>query len=112
MYDTSRSCIVHLTYTIRMRVVDAGGTMSNDHVWDAPGLGPWQRDSAHDPVSQSRLMQQVCPAGFNRSFEETFAAYRLLLDRLAMGTVDRTHRITHGTRLRVNGTTGQVTNLG
>ena len=62
--------------------------MSNDYVWDAPGPGPWQQDSAHNPVSQSRLMQQIYPAGFNRGFEETFAAYGLLLDRLAMGVVN------------------------
>ena len=62
--------------------------MSIDHSWDAPGPGPWQQDSAHNPVSQSRLMQQIYPAGFNRGFEETFADYGLLLDRLAMGVVN------------------------
>lgn len=62
--------------------------MSIDHTWDAPGPGPWQQDSAHNPVSQSRLMQQIYPAGFNRGFEETFADYGLLLDRLAMGVVN------------------------
>ena len=62
--------------------------MFDDHAWDAPGPGPWQQDSAHNPVSQSRLMQQIYPAGFNRGFEETFAVYGLLLDRLAMGVVN------------------------
>lgn len=112
MCDTSRSCIVHLTYTIRMRMGGAGGTMSNDHVWDAPGPGPWRQGRAHNPVSQSRLMQQVCPAGFNRRCEGTFSAYHLLLHRLAMRMVDRTRCITHTTRLRIDGTTGQVTILG
>ena len=62
--------------------------MTIDLAWDAPGPGPWQQDSAHNPVSQSRLMQQIYPAGFNRGFEETFADYGLLLDRLAMGVVN------------------------
>ena len=39
--------------------------MSIDLSWDAPGTGPWQQDSAHNPVSQSRLMQQIYPSGFN-----------------------------------------------
>ena len=62
--------------------------MTKEHKWDAPGPGPWQQDSAHTPVSQSRLMQQLYPSGFNRGFEETFADYGLLLDRLAMGVVN------------------------
>ena len=62
--------------------------MSIDLSWDAPGTGPWQQDSAHNPVSQSRLMQQIYPSGFNCGFEETFADYGLLLDRLAMGVVN------------------------
>lgn len=33
-------------------------------------------------------MQQIYPSGFNRGFEETFAAYGMLLDRLAMGVVN------------------------
>ncbi len=33
--------------------------MSIDLSWDAPGTGPWQQDSAHNPVSRSRLMQHV-----------------------------------------------------
>jgi pyruvate,water dikinase len=65
-----------------------GGIMSDVLAWDAPGPGPWQQDSAHNPVAQSRLMQQVYPAGFNRGFEETFAKYGVLLDRLAMGVVN------------------------
>ncbi|MEN9644507.1 MAG: hypothetical protein RL238_1176 [Actinomycetota bacterium] len=56
--------------------------------WTAPGPGPWQQDSAHNPVAQSRLMQQVYPEGFNRGFTETFARYGVLLDRLAMGVVN------------------------
>lgn len=56
--------------------------------WEPPGPGPWQQDSAHNPVAQSLLMQQVYPPGFNRGFEETFAVYGVLLDRLAMGTVN------------------------
>ena len=56
--------------------------------WDPPGPGPWQQDSAHNPVSQTALMQQVYPAGFNKGFTEAFAGYGLLLDRLAMGVVN------------------------
>ena len=62
--------------------------MSDVLAWNAPGPGPWQQDSAHNPVAQSRLMQQVYPEGFNRGFEETFAKYGVLLDRLAMGVVN------------------------
>lgn len=56
--------------------------------WEPPGPGPWQQDSAHNPVAQTALLQQVYPAGFNRGFEEAFGAYGVLLDRLAMGTVN------------------------
>ena len=56
--------------------------------WKAPGPGPWQQDSAHNPVSQTRIMQHVYPEGFNRGFSETFAVYGVLLDRLAMGAVN------------------------
>ena len=56
--------------------------------WNAPGPGPWQQDSAHNPVAQTRIMQHVYPEGFNRGFSETFAVYGVLLDRLAMGVVN------------------------
>ncbi len=56
--------------------------------WNAPGPGPWQQDSAHTPVSQTAIMQEVYPAGFNRGFTETFDRYGVLLDRLAMGVVN------------------------
>jgi pyruvate,water dikinase len=39
-------------------------------------------------VAQTALVQQAYPAGFNRGFEEAFGAYGVLLDRLAMGTVN------------------------
>ena len=56
--------------------------------WNAPGPGPWQQDSAHTPISQSAVMQEVYAPGFNRGFSETFSRYGLLLDRLAMGVVN------------------------
>ncbi len=56
--------------------------------WIPPGPGPWQQDSAHTPVSQTAIMQEVYPAGFNRGFTETFSRYGVLLDRLAMGVVN------------------------
>lgn len=56
--------------------------------WEPPGPGPWQQDSAHTPVSQTRLMQDIYPVGFNRGFAEAFAGYGLLLDVLAMGVVN------------------------
>lgn len=56
--------------------------------WEPPGPGPWQQDSAHNPVSQTRMMQDIYPAGFNRGFAEAFAGYGLLLDLLAMGVVN------------------------
>lgn len=65
-----------------------GGPMQSTLEWNAPGPGPWQQDSAHNPVAQTRLMQHVYPDGFNRGFTETFAVYGMLLDRLAMGVVN------------------------
>ena len=62
--------------------------MTQTVVWKAPGPGPWQQDSAHTPVAQTRIMQQLYPEGFNRGFTETFAVYGVLLDRLAMGVVN------------------------
>jgi pyruvate,water dikinase len=56
--------------------------------WDPPAPGPWQQDSAHNPVAQTRLLQEAYPAGFNRGFEEAFAAYGVLLDRLAMASIN------------------------
>ena len=56
--------------------------------WNAPGPGPWQQDSAHTPVAQTRIMQRLYPEGFNRGFTETFAVYGVLLDRLALGVVN------------------------
>lgn len=56
--------------------------------WNAPGPGPWQQDSAHNPISQSAIMQEIYAPGFNRGFTETFSRYGLLLDRLAMGVVN------------------------
>jgi rifampicin phosphotransferase len=56
--------------------------------WTAPAPGPWQQDSAHTPVSQAASMADIYPAGFNRGFSETFARYGVLLDRLAMATVN------------------------
>jgi pyruvate,water dikinase len=62
--------------------------VGTDVDWAPPGPGSWQQDSAHNPVSQTRIMQEVYPVGFNRGFEETFAAYGLLLDRIAMAAVN------------------------
>lgn len=56
--------------------------------WTAPAPGPWQQDSAHTPVSQSTIMQEVYPPGFHRGFSETFSRYGVLLDRLAMASVN------------------------
>jgi rifampicin phosphotransferase len=62
--------------------------MGTTPAWDPPGPGPWQQDSAHNPVAQTRLMQGAYPAGFNRGFEEAFSAYGLLLDRIAMASLN------------------------
>ena len=56
--------------------------------WEPPGPGPWQQDSAHNPVSQTRLIHEIYPTGFNKGFTEAFAGYGLLLDTLAMGVVN------------------------
>ena len=65
--------------------------MSSTLDWDPPGPGPWQQDSAHNPVAQTALLQQAYPAGFNRGFEEAFGGYGVLLDRLAMASDQRVH---------------------
>jgi pyruvate,water dikinase len=39
-------------------------------------------------VAQTLLLQQAYPDGFNRGFEEAFAAYGVLLDRLAMASIN------------------------
>ena len=62
--------------------------MSSTLDWTPPGPGPWQQDSAHNPVAQTAMLQQAYPAGFNRGFEEAFSGYGVLLDRLAMATVN------------------------
>lgn len=62
--------------------------MGSNMEWNAPSPGPWQQDSAHNPVAQSAIMQVVYPDGFNRGFTETFAVYGVLLDRLAMCSVN------------------------
>lgn len=56
--------------------------------WTPPAPGPWQQDQAHMPVAGTAVMQEVYPDGFNRGFTETFARYGLLLDRLAMASVN------------------------
>ena len=56
--------------------------------WDPPNPGPWQQDSAHNPVAQTALLQHAYPSGFNRGFEEAFGAYGVLLDRLAMASIN------------------------
>ena len=56
--------------------------------WDPPGPGPWTQDSAHTPVSQSAILQEFYPTGFNRGFTESFSRYGMLLDRIAMGVVN------------------------
>jgi len=62
--------------------------MSAEVDWTPPGPGPWQQDSSHNPVAQTPISLEVYPPGFNRGFEETFAAWGILLDRLAMGVVN------------------------
>ncbi|HEY5663411.1 MAG TPA: PEP-utilizing enzyme [Ilumatobacter sp.] len=59
-----------------------------EHPWTPPGPGPWQQDSAHNPVAQTLIMQALYPSGFKRGFEETFANYGMLLDRLALAIVN------------------------
>ncbi|HVM53829.1 MAG TPA: PEP-utilizing enzyme [Acidimicrobiales bacterium] len=56
--------------------------------WTPPAPGPWQQDQAHMPEAMSPVMQELYPAGFNRGFTETFSRYGVLLDRLAMASVN------------------------
>lgn len=62
--------------------------MASKLTWDPPNPGPWQQDSAHNPVAQTELLQHAYPAGFNRGFEEAFSSYGVLLDRLAMASIN------------------------
>ena len=59
--------------------------------WEPPSPGPWTQDSAHNPIAQTLIMQELYPAGFNKGFTETFAEFGILLDRLAMGVRERIH---------------------
>lgn len=62
--------------------------MGQQLAWEAPNPGPWQQDSAHNPVAQTALLQHAYPVGFNRGFEEAFSGYGVLLDRLAMASIN------------------------
>ena len=62
--------------------------MASTLKWEPPAPGPWQQDSAHNPVAQTALLQHAYPAGFNRGFEECFDIYGVLLDRLAMASIN------------------------
>lgn len=71
---------------------DTKGTHMNgtetETTWEPPGPGPWQQDSAHNPVSTTPLTQQVNPASFHKGFGETFAAFGMLLDHIRWETVN------------------------
>jgi len=62
--------------------------MTSTLEWEPPNPGPWQQDSAHNPVAQTLLLQHAYPEGFNRGFEEAFSMYGVLLDRLAMASIN------------------------
>ena len=62
--------------------------MTTELDWTPPGPGPWMQDKAHNPVAQTAITQEAYPPGFNRGFTEAFAAYGVLLDRLALGVVN------------------------
>ena len=62
--------------------------MTSTLEWEPPNPGPWQQDSAHNPVAQTALLQHAYPDGFNRGFEEAFSMYGVLLDRLAMASIN------------------------
>src|SRR3954451_17310369 len=55
--------------------------------WEPPNPGPWQQDSAHNPVAQTALLQHAYPDGFDRGFEEAFSLYGVLLVRLARASI-------------------------
>jgi len=63
------------------------GEVGSTLEWNPPP-GPWVQDSAHNPVAQTALLQHAYPEGFNRGFEEAFGAYGVLLDRLAMASIN------------------------
>lgn len=62
--------------------------MATELDWTPPGPGPWMQDKAHMPVVQTVIAREAYPEGFNRGFTEAFAAYGVLLDRLAMAQVN------------------------
>ncbi len=62
--------------------------MTTELEWTPPGPGPWMQDKAHNPVAQTAIAREAYPAGFNRGFTEAFAAYGVLLDRLAMADIN------------------------
>ena len=68
-----------------------GGSAATDMdtmTWEPPGPGPWTQDSAHNPVSQTRLIHEIHPAGFNNGFTEAFAGDGVLARHRELGTVD------------------------
>ena len=72
---------VHLPFTRTSWGHLAGGLPSRRNMnstlrWEPPTPGPWQQDSAHNPVAQTPLLQHAYPAGFNRGFEEAFERLR------------------------------------
>ncbi|WP_040491870.1 PEP-utilizing enzyme [Ilumatobacter nonamiensis] len=58
------------------------------NTWETPNPGPWQQDSAHSPCVTTAALNELYPDGFNRGFSETFARYGVLLDRLAMASIN------------------------
>jgi rifampicin phosphotransferase len=56
--------------------------------WTPPGPGPWRQDRAHLPFSVTPLLQEAYPAGYERGFRETLAAFGALLDTLRLEFVN------------------------
>ena len=59
-----------------------------DAEWIAPGPGPWRQDRAHFPASITPILQEAYPENFAKGFEETFAAWGVLLDSMNMRFVN------------------------
>jgi rifampicin phosphotransferase len=59
-----------------------------DADWTPPGPGPWRQDRAHLPSSVTPLLQEAYPAGYERGFRETLAAFGALLDTLQLAFVN------------------------
>ena len=61
---------------------------TTDGIWKAPGPGLWTRDESHMSEPPSVAAAELLSASFEAGLAEGFARYGLLLDRMAVASVD------------------------